>query len=300
MTRAAESQGIERIPQPPMECVFSVDVEDWFHILGLPSTPDVERWKALPSTVEKNFMELMDLFSSEETKVTCFFLGWVAERFPHLVREAVRRGHEPASHGYAHRLVYGMAPADFRRDIRKAKEIVEEAAGRPVLGYRCPGFSVTDATPWFFEEVVRAGYRYDSSVFPAPRAHGGMDGGGVAPYWIQTLAGPLFEFPITVARVLGRPLCFFGGGYLRLYPYAVVREMGRRVIRENRPVLFYVHPREIDPSQPRLSMSAIRRFKSYVGLRGTRAKVKRILKDFRLTTFQDYLARRAPAGAAIP
>lgn len=276
--------------------IFSVDVEDWFHILDLPDAPDLAAWAELPSHVEKNFRVLLDLFSERGIHVTCFFLGWVAERFPHLVREAVARGHEVASHGYAHQLVYALGPDSFLEDIKKAKGLIEDAAGREVRGYRCPGFSVTESTPWFFDKVAEAGYRYDSSVFPAPRGHGGLRSDKYAPYTMQTAHGPLVEFPITVVKVLGRPMCLFGGGYLRLAPYPLVREAGKLVTRERRPVVFYLHPREIDPEQPRMDMPPLRRFKSYINVEGTREKVRRILQDFDVGTFERWLATNPVAA----
>ena len=155
------------------QCIFSVDVEDWFHILDVPRAPDVASWSGLPSRVEANFRRLLDLFSAQGRYVTCFFLGWIAERFPHLVREAVARGHEIASHGYAHRLAYRMTRSEFRADALRSRLLLEDISGTPVIGYRAAGFSSTEATPWFFAELSASGYLYDSSVFPARRGHGG-------------------------------------------------------------------------------------------------------------------------------
>jgi len=277
-----------------LKSIFSVDVEDWFHVLDLPSTPDISQWDSLPSHVEKNFMKLLDIFSEKNVSVTCFFLAYVAQKFPHLVQEAAKRGHEIASHGYSHRLVYSMTEAEFLDDVTKAKKIIEDAAGRPVLGYRAPGFSVTEETPWFFPALIKAGYRYDSSVFPAPRGHGGLKTDALAPHVMRNdplrHPQPLVEFPITVARFAGRPMCFFGGGYLRLFPYALIARKSREVLRQERPVIFYIHPREIDPDHPRMPMSAQRRFKCYVNLKGTAGKIRRILDDFAVTTFAQYLA----------
>lgn len=269
--------------------VFSVDVEDWFHLLDLPSTPPLSAWNSLPSLVEKNFMRLLDLFAEREVHVTCFFLGWVAGRFPHLVREAASRGHEIASHGYSHQLVYRMTPQEFLKDAADSKKILDDLVGKPVLGYRSSGFSVTKDTPWFFEMLAEAGYRYDSSVFPAPRGHGGLRTDRLAPYRVSETDHALIEFPISVENVLGKRLCFFGGGYLRLFPYAVIRRMARKVMAQGRPVIFYVHPREIDPGHPRLAMGTIRRFKSYVNLRSTEEKIQRIMADFELTTFENLI-----------
>lgn len=269
--------------------VFTVDVEDWFHILDLPSTPDLEQWRQLPSLVEANFRRLLQLFSEADVRVTCFFLGWVGERFPHLVREAAEAGHEIASHGYAHRLVYSFQPHEFREDSIRARKILEDAAGVAVLGYRSAGFSVTSRCPWFFDELAAAGYRYDSSVFPAAHGHGGMQRAEMAPYRVSTSHGMIVEFPITVASLAGKRVCFFGGGYLRLFPYPVIQRMSHKVLQEGRPILFYIHPREIDPDHPRLSMGLLRRFKSYVNLGTTELKIRRLLREFPMTTVAAYL-----------
>jgi len=269
--------------------IFSVDVEDWYHILDIPSAPAMSGWEKLPARVESNFRRLLDLFSERNVRVTCFFLGWIAERFPHLVREAAGRGHEIASHGYAHELVFRMTPQRFREDAAKSRKVLEDLSGAMVCGYRAPGFSSTEESPWFFEELVAAGYLYDSSIFPAVRGHGGIPQAPVEPYVVSLPTGKIVEFPLTVADCMGTRLCFFGGGYLRLFPYWLVRKMGEKVSASGRPVIFYVHPREIDPEQPRLPMSAARRFKSYVHLNGTQRKIERILQDFSCTTFAEHL-----------
>lgn len=269
-----------------MKSIMSVDVEDWFHILEAASAPDISQWDSLPSSVERNFRTMLDLFSEKNVRVTCFFLGYVAEKYPQLVKEASGRGHEIASHGYAHRLIYTMTPQAFLDDARRSKEILEGIAGRSVGGYRAPGFSATAETPWFFDKLREAGYRYDSSVFPAPRQHGGLSTNKYSPHLI---ADRLMEFPITVADVLGKRFCFFGGGYLRLFPYPVVRHMCRKVLAENRPVVFYIHPREIDPGHPRLSLGLTRTFKSYVNLKTTEPKLRHILEEFQVTTFAEFI-----------
>jgi len=268
------------------KCVFSVDVEDWFHILDLPTTPEVPQWGDLPSRVERNFLRLLEIFEERETNVTCFFLGWIAERFPHLVKEAVRHGHEIASHGYAHQLVYQMTPEAFYQDALRSKAILEDISGRAVWGYRSAGFSVVHGAEWFFDKLIGAGYIYDSSVFPASRGHGGMAGDNRWPHWIERHSGTLFEFPLSVTDVLGKPICFFGGGYLRFFPYRMIRMMTRKVLKESRPVIFYVHPREIDPDHPRLIMNWKRRFKSYVNLKSTLPKIEQLLTEFRVTSFE--------------
>jgi polysaccharide deacetylase family protein (PEP-CTERM system associated) len=269
--------------------IFSVDVEDWFHILDVPSAPAISEWSRLPSRVETNFRKLLDIFSEHQVQVTCFFLGWIGERFPHLVKEAAARGHEIASHGYGHRLVFEQGRDEFYEDVRHARLLLQDIAGTPVVGYRAPGFSTTDETPWFFDVLAEAGYQYDSSVFPAARGHGGMPEGRRDPHRAGNDTG-IIELPITVADLLGKRMCFFGGGYLRLFPYWLIRKMARQVLAEGRPVVFYIHPREVDPAHPRLPMSRTRTFKSYVNLEGTEVKLRRVLHDFPVTTFQNALS----------
>jgi polysaccharide deacetylase family protein (PEP-CTERM system associated) len=271
-------------------CVFSVDVEDWFHILDLPNTPKVEEWPALHSDVVKNTRRMLAIFRQHDVRCTLFFLAWVAERWPELVKEAVGDGHEIASHGYAHELVYTISREHFAQDIRKAKDIIEQAGGVEVKGYRCPGFSVTVETPWFFDEVRKAGYAYDSSVFPGSRGHGGLPNAIGTPHVITTTHGDLFEFPISLGAMLGRPMYFFGGGYLRFFPYALIRSKVKELLAQDRPVMFYLHPREIDPEQPRLPMSAKRRFMTYVGMSTTEPKMHRLFEDFTFSTIADVMA----------
>ena len=273
-----------------MKCIFSVDVEDWFHILDTEAAPAITEWAALPSLIETNFMRLLDLFSEAGCTVTCFFLGWVAEQFPHLVEEAHRRGHEIASHGYSHRLVFEMTRKEFLQDVATSKRILQDITGQPVIGYRAPGFSVTESTPWFADELIEAGYLYDSSVFPARRQHGGYRTACDAPYLVGQPSKGLIEFPMTVSSLLGLRFCFSGGGYLRFFPLRFVRRMTKRVLADGRPVIFYVHPREIDPSHPRLPMDFRRSFKSYVNLRTTETKIRKLLGEFEVTSFRSFVA----------
>ena len=270
--------------------ILTVDVEDWFHILEVVGTPDLAAWDQLESRVERSFPRLLDLFAEAGVRVTCFFLGWVAERHPALVRRALAEGHEVACHGYAHQLVYTQTPAEFAADLERAKAILEDACGEEVLGYRAPGFSITPATPWAFEEIKAAGFRYDSSVFPGPRGHGGLPGAPLAPYAIETSRGPLQELPVSVVGIGPRRLCFFGGGYLRLTPYPLIRAMSRLVNLRGRPVIYYVHPREVDRGHPRLPMGRLRRFKSYVNLATTEPKLRGLARDEELGTMREWLA----------
>lgn len=287
---------------PPSKAatIFSVDVEDWFHILDIPSAPALCAWHSIPSRVEKNFRRLLEIFSRKRVRTTCFFLGWVGEHYPHLVKEAAGEGHEIASHGYAHRLVYQMSQKEFYEDASRSRKLLEDISGSPVWGYRAAGFSVTEQTPWFFDQLARAGYYYDASVFPAERGHGGVRMALRTPHIVKRKDGQLLEFPMTVAGWDWRPMCFFGGGYLRLFPYWLIRKMARQVLADGRPVVFYIHPREIDPEHPRLPMSFSRRFKSYVNLNQTEGKVLRILDEFAVDTFRSFLSQKGKPAFTDP
>jgi len=275
-----------------LHSIFSIDVEDWFNLSGTGLEPPPSEWDQLESRVERNFRSLLELLAEGGGTATCFFIGYFAKRFPHLVREAMAAGHEIASHGYHHRLVYEMSPDEFYEDALAARKLLEDISGRAVHGFRAPAFSVTARTPWFFDKLAAAGYQYDSSVFPAHHQTGGIATDKLAPHSVATSAGTLAEFPITAVRVLGKPVCFFGGGYLRLFPYPVIRTMGHRALREGRPIVLYVHPREIDPDHPRMPLSRRRKFTCYVNLRSTRPKIQQILRDFQVSSFDSYMSRR--------
>jgi len=275
------------------QSIFSIDVEDWFNLSGTGFEPHPSEWDRLESRIERNLHSLLELLAAGGGTATCFVVGYFAKRFPQLIREAADAGHEIASHSYFHRLVYEMSPAEFYEDALAARKLLEDVSGRAVRGFRAPAFSVTEQTPWFFEKLIEAGYGYDSSVFPAPHQTGGFATDRLEPHRVQTAAGTIAEFPITAVRVFGRPMCFFGGGYLRLFPYRLIRTMGHAALNENRPVVFYVHPREIDPAHPRLPLSARRKFTCYVNLHSTRPKIRRILRDFKVSSFDRYMARAA-------
>ncbi|HTS71006.1 MAG TPA: XrtA system polysaccharide deacetylase [Terriglobia bacterium] len=280
--------------------VFTVDVEDWFHILDVPSTPPLEQWASLPSRVERNFHTLLDLFDAKRARTTCFFLGWIADRFPHLVKAAAQRGHEVASHGYAHQLVRTMTRQEFHEDIVRSKKLLEDLTGAPILGYRAPGFSLTRRTAWLFEELLAAGYVYDSSLFPAKRGHGGDASFSRLPTLWGEGNRTLIEFPVTVTDLAGCGVCLFGGGYLRFFPYPLIRHRARALLAAGQPIVYYIHPREIDPTHPRLPMNPYRRFKSYYNLNSTWTKVSRILDDFQVSTFRDLLAEGIRPPVAVP
>jgi polysaccharide deacetylase family protein (PEP-CTERM system associated) len=270
-----------------MKNILSIDVEDWFNILEVKSAPDLREWDVMESRVETNFLKILDLLDRRNIKATCFFLGWIGEKHPLLVREAARRKHEIASHGYSHQLIYTQTEEAFFRDVHVAKDILENISGTEVVGYRAPGFSIVPQTSWAFARLSEAGYKYDSSLFPAHRGHGFFLTSKLYPFKIKEL--DFFEFPISVASFLRLHVCFFGGGYLRLFPAWLIERMSRQVAGEDRPVIFYVHPREIDPGQPRLHMSPLRRFKSYINLRSTKSKLLKIIGKGAFIPFSTFI-----------
>jgi len=272
-----------------MKNILSIDVEDWFHILEVDSSPDLEEWDRLEGRVRKNYTRLLDIIDRRGIKVTCFFLGYVAKKYPELVLDTKRRGHEIASHGYAHQLVYTQTREAFYNDILKTKNILEEIINARIFGYRAPGFSITDSTPWAFDELTRAGYRYDSSVFPASRTHGGIKSAPLKPYILETSYGKLVEFPISVINIFNKRLCFFGGGYLRLFPYWLIKWLTKNLQKDGRMVNYYIHPREIDLEQPRLEMGRFRKFKTYINLKSTEKKLEKIIRDNEFINFSEVM-----------
>jgi polysaccharide deacetylase family protein (PEP-CTERM system associated) len=258
--------------------ILTFDIEDWFHILDNDATRGEREWEGFPSRIHANTDRILDELERGGRKATFFCLGWVARRYPEIVRAIDGRGHEIGSHSAMHQLVYEQGAKEFRRDLRDSIAVLEDTIGGKVQSYRAPGFSITEHTPWAFEALCEAGIQRDSSVFPAPRAHGGFASFGAAePVVIECGGMRLKEFPINVATVLGRGLIFSGGGYFRLLPYALIS----RLMSASPYVMTYFHPRDFDPGQPVLdSLPLTRRFKSYVGLRTAWRKLARLLDEF--------------------
>ncbi|HYE97157.1 MAG TPA: XrtA system polysaccharide deacetylase [Rubricoccaceae bacterium] len=285
---------------PPVANAFTVDLEDWFHILGVGVAFPFETWGGLESRVERNTERLLDLLDAAETKATFFVLGWVAEHYPDLVRRVAARGHELGSHGYHHALIYDQTPAGFRADVAAAKRRTEDLTGEPVLGYRAPGFSIRPDTRWALDVLAEEGFVYDSSVFPAAHAHGGFPQIGDRPTRLTTPAGhTLLELPLSIHRVAGWPIPYSGGGYLRLLPLRFITyAMRASNDRRHQPVNLYIHPREIDPGQPRIpGLPPHRRFRYYVGLRTAERKLQHLLAHFAFRPVREVLAEAFGTGA---
>lgn len=269
---------------------MSVDVEDYFQTEAMTEAIPRSQWGAMPSRVEQNVRQLYDLFQEYGVRATFFFLGWVAERFPSLVREAHELGHEIGCHSYWHRPIYSLRPEEFRDDTIRAKTVIEDAAGIQVFGYRAPSFSLTPGTEWAGEILEEAGFSYDSSVHPV--MHDLYDNRN-APRNPQRLGDTsLVEIPISTVRIGKRNLGFSGGGYFRLLPYSYVRwSFGQVCRKESRPVLFYLHPWEIDPAQPRLAASRRSRLRQYIGLGRTASNLRRLVSEFQFVPIKEAFAR---------
>jgi len=274
----------ENQPKGKLHSCLTIDVEDWFHILDSPAVPGIERWHSLESRIERNLEELLTVLDSFSVKVTFFWLGWLAERHKDLVCMCRESGHEIASHGYAHILAYEVGPNAFREDITLAKDILENTIGEQIRGFRAPGFGITKKAPWAFEVIKESGYQYDSSVFPASRGHGGIADSPLGPYFIETRSGHLLEIPMSIVEIFGHRTSFFGGGYLRLANKLMIKWGIGKLQTAGRPLIVYVHPREIDPAQPHLPLTLLRQFKCYVNLNSTLPKLKWLCKNYALFT----------------
>jgi len=260
---------------------LSVDVEDWFQVGAFENVIDRSDWNAIATRVEANVDEILTLFDQAQVKATFFTLGWVAERHPALMCRIAQAGHEIASHGYDHARVFTFDRKAFGEDIRKAREILEEASGQKVIGYRAPSFSIDARTPWAFEELAEQGYTYSSSVAPIAHDHYGWP---EAPrFAFRPIAGSdLLEIPVTTAMLGKRRLAAGGGGFFRVLPYSFSRWAIRQVnAQEKRPAIFYFHPWEVDPDQPRVPDAPMRsRLRHYTGLSKMADKLRLLVNDF--------------------
>jgi len=259
---------------------MSVDVEDYFQVGAFEKDVARSRWDSMPTRVEGNVDRILELMADANVKATFFTLGWIAERFPEMIRRIVDQGHELASHGYEHIRVTNQSVGAFLADIRLTKAILEDLGGQEVVGYRAPSFSIGPTNPWAFDAIVEAGYRYSSSIYPIRHDHYGFPN---APRFAQDVRPGLLEVPVTSVRVLFRNWPAAGGGYFRLLPYHVSRWALRRVNRADRkPTIFYFHPWEVDPEQPRVQAGSRKsRFRHYVNLHKVEPRLRRLFRDFR-------------------
>lgn len=292
----------------PVVNAMSIDVEDYFHVSVFDGLVPRARWDSIESRVEANTMRLLEIFEEYGVRSTFFVLGWVGERFPSLVKRIAEAGHEVASHGYAHRLIYDQTPAAFRDDVRRAKAVLEDACGRAVEGYRAPSYSITPRSLWAIDVLAEEGYRYDASIFPIRHDRYGIPVSARTPYVIERGGRSIVEVPGSTVRIGPLNLPVAGGGYFRLLPYWWTRwGIARLNNVEGLPAVFYLHPWEIDPEQPRLPAGRLGSFRHYRNLETTEARLRQLLTDFRFDAIDAVVLRthselrHAPAATpALP
>jgi len=264
---------------------LSFDIEDWFHLVGIESVADSSKWDALPSLVERYTDWIVETISERNIRATFFILGWIAERYPKLVERIAAQGHEIATHSYWHRGVYTLDPDTFRQDLRQSIDVLEQAGGKKVLGFRAPSFSIKPGSEWAFDVMHDCGLIYDASLFPAPRGQGGY----ICPREIHTFTQapsgrPMPELPMSVMDFMGKRLPFSGGGYVRLLPWWLINKGFKQLQAQGRPAVVYLHPRDFAPDCPRVAMPPHRKFKCYVGLSSTKHKLMKMLDTYRFDT----------------
>ncbi len=270
---------------------LTIDVEDYYQVSGFERHIARDRWGEYESRVVVNTERILDLLSSYSVSATFFVLGWVAERFPQLVRAIGAAGHEIGSHSYWHRLVYQQTPDQFRDDLLYSRRVLEEAGGAAVTAYRAPSFSITKQSLWALEILAAEGFTIDSSIFPIFHDRYGIPDARPHVHELETSAGPLWEFPASTERLAGVNWPVSGGGYFRLYPFGVTRRFLRRINARGEPFMFYFHPWEIDAAQPRLQAgSRAGRWRHYLNLDGTQQKLELLLQEFRFGTISRSIA----------
>lgn len=270
---------------------LSVDVEDYFQVSAFADVVSMKDWDSHESRVSKNTYELLDLFDENTVKSTFFVLGWVAERFPELVREIAGRGHEVASHGYSHQLIYNQTPEVFREETQKSKQMLENEIQKEVIGYRAASYSITKKSIWALDILSELGFKYDSSIFPIRHDRYGIPDAKTNPHVLETKSGNrLVEYPLTTKQVFGYKLPVAGGGYFRLYPYFMTKYLLSSYNKNNnKSFIFYLHPWEIDPEQPRFQASLLSKFRHYNKLDQCKHRLKLLLNDFDFTTVENNL-----------
>jgi polysaccharide deacetylase family protein (PEP-CTERM system associated) len=276
---------------PAVVNALTVDVEDYFHVSVFDGIVPRHQWDRLESRVCRNTDRLLEIFGDVDVRATFFVLGWVAERFPDLVRRISAAGHEIASHGYAHRLVYDQSPSEFRADVRRAKALLEAASGQVIRGFRAPSYSITPRSLWALDILIEEGHRYDASIFPILHDRYGIPVSSRRPYRVERQSGAIIEFPASTVRLGPSNLPIGGGGYFRILPYPWTRWGISRLNAAEEPAIFYLHPWEIDPDQPRLPVGRLGRFRHYRNLHKTEGRLRALLREFSFAPVQDLLAQ---------
>jgi len=274
---------------------MTVDVEDYFQVSAFEGVVDRANWERMESRVERNTCRVLDLLDEFDVQATFFVLGWVAERFPKLVAEVDSRGHEVASHGYSHRLVYDQTPDVFRQDVRRARRVLQDASGQAVVGYRAPSYSITRRSLWALDVLIEEGHEYDSSIFPVRHDRYGVPGAPRHQHVRRGPGGAITELPPATVRIGPVTLPAAGGGYFRLLPYGWTKwALGRINHREGQPAVFYIHPWELDSEQPRIPAGRLSRLRHYANLGRTEARLRTLFREFRFGPIRSLLSD--PAG----
>jgi polysaccharide deacetylase family protein (PEP-CTERM system associated) len=269
---------------------MTVDVEDYFHVAALAQSIDRSRWNDMEYRAEASTRRLLALFDESQIKATFFVLGWVAKRNPELIREIHRCGHEVASHGMSHKLVYNQTPGEFSAETYESKALLEDIIGTRVLGYRASTYSITNRSLWALDILKEAGFVYDSSIFPIRHDMYGIPDAPQVPAEIRTPNGAtMIEFPMSTSPMFGVRLPVSGGGYFRLLPYWLTRAGLSKLNRMGRPFIFYLHPWEVDPQQPRIKTSLKSRLRHYTNLDRCEARLRRLVSEFRFARVRDVL-----------
>ena len=266
--------------QEKLRHVLSFDVEEHFQVAAFWSDARRREWDQLASRVERNTRKIADLLSEHSTRATFFVLGWVAERHPGLVKDLAQYGHEIASHGYGHELVYTQTPTQFREDVRRSKQILEDLIGRQVMGYRAPSFSITSGTKWAISVLIEEGYRYDSSIYSRFRGTQGSNVTRASTYQLKTEAGTIWEVSPSTMNACGLQLPVAGGGYFRLFPYVASKMFLKRLEKKGAQLVMYLHPWELDPEQPRMDGPVLSKIRHYMNLGKTEQRLRLLLNDF--------------------
>ncbi|NOY61567.1 MAG: DUF3473 domain-containing protein [Gammaproteobacteria bacterium] len=274
-----------------MTNALTFDVEDYFQVSAFESVIDRVTWNNLESRVEVNTERIMTLLAEKEIKATFFVLGWIAKRYPGIVKSIVEQGHELACHGYSHKLIYNQTQEEFRDETARSKDLLESIANTPVRGYRAASYSITKRSLWALDTLIELGFEYDSSIYPVLHDRYGIDGAPRFPHMIaRSGTGSLLEFPVSTLSILGRNLPVGGGGYFRLYPYRVTKAALTAINRRDKmPFIFYLHPWEMDPDQPRIKGSVFSKFRHYNNLSICEERLKMLVSDFSFTTVQKVL-----------
>lgn len=260
---------------------LTVDVEEYFQVSAFDRLVPRAAWDRFESRVERSTDRILEMLAEANVRGTFFVLGWLARKNPALVRRIASLGHEVGSHSYAHRLVYELTPEEFRRDLRQAREAIEDACGQAVMSFRAPSFSITARSEWALDVLIEEGYAYDSSIFPIRHDRYGMSGAPRHAHLMTRAAGSIWEVPPSTVQIAGATLPVAGGGYFRLFPYGWTRRAISRLNElEQRPAIVYLHPWELDPDQPRMPVTGLTRFRHYVNLGRTARRLEHLLADF--------------------